>query len=74
MNKNNENQIKKGERYEFVLDNDEKYIGICVRGPFLNKIEGVCEAGFLCHKDNEKEDYDLSISLQKIRSIKIIKI
>ena len=67
--------IKKGDWYEFVLNNDEKYIGKCVREPFLAGVARVYEVGFSCHKDNEKKGYfyDLSIPLLKIRSIKKIK-
>ena len=71
MEKNNAVQINEGEWYEFVLDNDEKYVGKCTRRSFLVEIEKVREVGFSCREEDEKGDFlDLSISLQNIKSIK----
>ena len=74
MNKNNEDQIKKGAWYNFILD-DEKYYGKCVREPSLDSIAGVYKVGVSCHKDSEKKGYfyDFTIPLLKIRNIEEIK-
>ena len=73
MEKNDE--IKKDLWYEFICDDQEEYVGKCVREPFLNKIKGAYEAGFLCNNKKDKNGNfpDFSVSLQKIKRIREVK-
>ncbi len=67
---NENNVIKKGEWYEFILTNSDKYEGKCAEEPFIDKIDGFLKTRFSCRNSGKEDFSDFTIPPNEIKSIK----
>lgn len=64
-------KIKKGEWYEIILNNGEKYKGKCAQEQFLDKVKLIYNVRMsVCNNDERGDFLDFTIPTGEIKSIK----